>query len=164
MTGRHLPPRVEQLIKVMIICSAPHDLVTFPDNTRTQAVVKSRIETGATYLIYIEFTTRGEHRSLKCECSCGKPEVSSEICEHVVSHIKAAGLNVENVIPIYQTAQYWSGQYETLRINHVSFPALYHGHREHPSLLLKMSKLKPLMVDVHDTILTHFPNIVHQFT
>jgi len=164
MTGRHLPPRVEQLVKVMIICSAPHDLVTFPDNTRTQAVVKSRVETGTTYLTYIEPTRRSKHRALKCGCSCKKPEVSSEICEHVVSHVKKAGLNVEDFIPIYQTALYWSGQYEALRIDRARFPNLYHGRRERPSSLLEMSTLKPPMVDVRDTILTHFPNIVHQFT
>ena len=161
MTGRHLPPRVEQLVKVMIICSTPHDHVTFPDNTRTQAVVKSRVETGTTYLTYIEPTRRSKHRALKCGCSCRKPEVSSEICEHVVSHVKKAGLNVEDFIPIYQTALYWSGQYEALRIDRARYPALYHGHRECPSSLLNKSTLKPPMVDVRDTISKHFSNIAH---
>ena len=151
-------------MKVMIICSAPHDSVLFPDNTKTQAVVKSQVKTAAYYLTYIEFSTQGEHRSLKCQCSCGKPEISADICEHVVSHIKAAGLNVEDFIPIYQTADYWSGQYEALRCDRASFPSLYHGRRERPSSLLDKSTLKPPMVDVHDTISKHFSNIAHPFT
>ena len=97
-TGKHLPPRLEQLVKVMIICSAPHDSVSFPDNTKTQAMVKSQVENAAHYFTFIELLTQGKQRALRCQCSCRKPEISAEICEHVVAHIKAVGLNVEDFI------------------------------------------------------------------
>ena len=87
-----------------------------------------------------------------------------EICEHVVVHIKAAGLNVQDFIPEYQTAMYWSNQYEVLRIERTQSHNFYHVRKERPSLLLMQSKLKPPMVDLRDTILKHFPNIAHQFS
>jgi hypothetical protein len=122
------------------------------------------VEGGTSYFTYIEPLTESKQWSGSCQCTCGKPEISAEICEHVVSHIKAAGLNVEDFIPQYQTADYWSAKYEALRRDRASFPDLYYGRKERPSSLLEQSKLKPPMVDVRDTILTHFPNIVHQFT
>ena len=90
-------------------------------------------------------------------------KISAEICKHNVAHIKAAGLNVQDFIPEYQTAMYWSNQYEVLRIEHARFPDLYHGQKEHPHLLLVQSKLKPPMVDVHDMALKHFSKNAHQF-
>jgi hypothetical protein len=99
----------------------------FPSPTKIQAVVRSRVQDDTSYLTYIEPSTEGEQRSGGCHCSCEKPEISTEICEHVMAHIKAAGLNVEDFIPVYQTATYWSNQYEVLRIERARFLDLYHG-------------------------------------
>ena len=59
-TGKHLPPRVKQLVKVMIICSAPHSYVLFPSKTNTQAVVSSRVENATCYFTVIELSTEGK--------------------------------------------------------------------------------------------------------
>ena len=94
-----------------------------------------------------------------CQCSCGKPSIGAEICEHAVAHIKAAGLNVQDFIPVPN----WFAQYKVLRIKRARFFDLYHGQKEGPHSSFARSKLKPLMVDVRDTDLKHYPNNAHQF-
>ena len=85
------------------------------------------------------------------------------MCEHVVAHVKKAGLNVQDFVPQYQTASAWTNQYEVLRIEQKRFPDLYQGRKERPNDLLARSKLKPPMVDVRNTDLKHYFNNTREF-
>ena len=65
---------------------------------------RSTYGTGA-YLTVIQVPVEDERWVGTVECSYGMPQVSTGLCDHVVSYMMAMGANVEDYILKYQTAE-----------------------------------------------------------
>ena len=124
--------------------------------------MRSRYTDGTdSHLTYVQIPKAGKQFVGGVKCSRGMPQVSAELCDHVVSHMMAVGVNVEDYIPRYQTAEWWARQYQVLRNHRTAHSHLYHGGKERPHCRLALSTLKPPMVDVRDTVLHYLSNNTH---